>query len=46
MTGMRDRNEVCVSAVCTATFVKALYMPNAAELSLIAKNQAIGKQSQ
>jgi hypothetical protein len=38
---MRGRNEGCVCALCTATFAKALYIPNAAELSLIAKNQSI-----
>ena len=37
MTSMRGCNEVCVSAVCTATFAKALYIPNAAELSLMGK---------
>jgi hypothetical protein len=37
MTSMRGHNEVCLSAVCTATFANALYIPNAAELSLMRK---------
>jgi hypothetical protein len=37
MTSMRGCNEVCVSAVGTATFANALHIPNAAKLSLMRK---------